>query len=143
MMKFISKFALPVTILAGLYLLVFGNLFSINLFLVVQILAIAVMPWARHSFQPGQFNIHAEPKEGQMISSGPYKFIRHPMYASALVILWSGILGHFSPLNFVIGVLVTVVVSIRILIEEQYLRAHFPDYLDFSRNTKLIIPYII
>ena len=142
-MKIISKFALPISILAGLYLLLTGNLFSINLFLVAQVLAIAMMPWARRSFQPGQFNIHAEPKEGQMISSGPYKYIRHPMYASALVIIWSGILGHFSYLNLVIGVIVTVVISIRIMIEEQYLRAHYPEYLDFSRKTKMIIPFII
>ena len=143
MMKIISKFALPISILAGLYLLITGNLFSINLFLVVQVLAIALMPWARRSFQPGQFNIQAEPKEGQMISSGPYQFIRHPMYASALIIIWSGVLGHFSYLNFVIGVIVTVVISIRIMIEEQYLRAHYPGYLDFSRKTKMIIPFII
>ena len=78
-----------------------------------------------------------------MISSGPYQFIRHPMYASALVIIWSGVLGHFSYLNLVIGVMVTVVVSIRIRIEEQYLRAHYPEYLDFSRKTKMLIPYVI
>ena len=143
MVSFISKIALPVTLLAGLYLLVSGNLFSINIFLVVQLLAAAVMPWARRSFQPGQFNIHAEPQEGSMISSGPYKFIRHPMYASALVIIWSGILGHFSPVNLIIAVIVTIVVSIRITIEEQYLRAHFPTYLDYSRKTKLVIPFII
>jgi protein-S-isoprenylcysteine O-methyltransferase Ste14 len=143
MMKIISKFALPISILAGLYLLITGNLLSINLFLVAQVLAIAMMPWARRSFQPGQFNIHAEPKEGQMISSGPYQFIRHPMYASALIIIWSGILGHFSYLNLVIGIIVTVVISIRIMIEEQYLRTHYPAYLDFSRKTKMIIPFII
>jgi len=143
MMKIISTFALPVSILAGLYFLITGNLFSINLFLVAQVLAIAMMPWARRSFQPGQFNIHAEPKEGQMISSGPYQFIRHPMYASALVIIWSGVLGHMSYLNLVIGVIVTVVISIRIMIEEQYLRAHYPEYLEFSRKTKMIIPFII
>ena len=51
-MKTISKLALPVTLAAGLYLLISGNLVSINLFLIVQLLAIAVMPWARRSFQP-------------------------------------------------------------------------------------------
>jgi len=143
MMKFISKFALPVTLLASLYLLISGNLFSINQFLVVQVLAVIVMFWARRSFQPGQFNIHAEPKEGPMISSGPYKFIRHPMYSSALVIIWTGILGHFSTVNLVITVFVTVVVSIRIITEEQYLSAHYPSYLYYSGKTKLIIPFII
>jgi protein-S-isoprenylcysteine O-methyltransferase Ste14 len=143
MIILISKFALPVTLLAGLYLLISGNLFSINPFLVVQGLAVIMMAWARRSFQPGQFNIHAEPKEGHLISSGPYKFIRHPMYASALMIIWSGILGHFSPENFAIGFIVTVVVSIRIITEEKYLSTYFPAYLNYSRKTKLIIPFFL
>ncbi len=142
-MKTISKLALPIAILAGLFLLVSGNLFSFNLFLLVQVLAVAVMPWARRSFQPGQFNIHAEPKEGQLISSGPYKYIRHPMYASALVIIWSGILGHFSLLNCIVGVIVTIVISIRMMVEEKYLRESYPEYVDFSRKTKLITPFIL
>ncbi len=141
-MKIISKLALPTTILAGLYLLISGNLFSVNLFLLVQVLAVAVMPWARRNFQPGQFNIHAEPKQGNLISSGPYKFIRHPMYASALAIIWSGILGHISLLNLIVGVIVTVVISIRIMVEEQYLRENYSEYVDFSRKTKLVIPFI-
>lgn len=78
-----------------------------------------------------------------MISSGPYKFIRHPMYASALMIIWSGILSHFSIVNLIIAVIVTIVVTIRIITEEQFLSSRYPDYLDYSRNTKLIIPFII
>lgn len=143
MMKYISKFTLVVLILASLYLLISGNLFSFNIFLIVQVLAITLMPWARCSFHQGQFNIHAEPKGGQMITSGPYKFIRHPMYTSALLMIWSGILGHFSTLNLIIGVVVTGVVFIRILVEEQYLRAHYPEYVEFSKKTKLIIPFIL
>lgn len=143
MMNIISKIALPVTLVGGLILLISGNLFSINIFLVLQLLAAAVMPWARRSFQPGQFNIHAVPKEGPMISSGPYKFIRHPMYASALVIIWSGILGHLSVINFIVGVVVPVVISLRIITEEKALRANFPSYIDYSHKTKVIIPYII
>jgi protein-S-isoprenylcysteine O-methyltransferase Ste14 len=142
-MKLISKFALPIVIIAGLYLLFSGNLFSLNLFLVAQVLAFTVMPWARRSFQPDQFSIHAEPKEGRMLVSGPYQYIRHPMYASTLTIIWAGILGHFSSLNLVIGIIVTVVVSARIMIEEQYLRTHYPDYMDYSRKTKRIIPFVI
>lgn len=141
--KTISKLALPMTLLAGLYLLISGNLFSLNLFLGLQVLAIAVLPWARRSFQPGQFNIHETPKDGVLISSGPFKYIRHPMYASALAIIWSGIAGHFSYLNLAIGIFITVVVFIRISIEEQYLHASYQGYGDYSQKTRLIIPYIL
>jgi protein-S-isoprenylcysteine O-methyltransferase Ste14 len=148
-MKFISKFALLVVILTGLYLLISGNLFTLNLFLVVQALAVVVMIWARRSFQSGQFSIHAEPQSSQMFSStqmfssGPYHFIRHPMYASALVIIWAGILGHLSPLNLVIGFIVMTVVFIRVTVEEQYLRTYYPDYIAYAHKTKRLIPFLI
>ncbi|NJN82270.1 MAG: isoprenylcysteine carboxylmethyltransferase family protein [Caldilineaceae bacterium] len=141
-MKLISTFALPVVMLAALYLLISGSLFSINLLLVVQGLAIALMVWARRSFQPNQFSIHAQPTEGHMFSSGPYRAIRHPMYAGALAIIWSGILGHISLLNLAIGAAVTIVISIRIMVEEQYLLERFPDYREYSRKTRRLIPFV-
>ncbi|MFZ1753867.1 MAG: methyltransferase [Caldilineaceae bacterium] len=139
----ISRIALPITLVAGFYLLVSGNLFSLNLLLIVQVLALSVMPWARRSFQADQFSIHAQPKEGCMLVSGPYQFVRHPMYASALMIIWAGILGHLSPLNLLIGLVVTCVVTIRILVEEQFLQSHFPDYAKYAHTTKRIIPFVV
>lgn len=143
MIKIISKLALISSILAGLYLLIVGSLFSFNIFLIFQVLGLVLMVWARRSFHHRQFNIYAEPKDGGMITSGPYKFIRHPMYTSALIIIWSGILGHFSSLNLIVGVMLVVVISIRVKVEENYLLAYYPEYLDFSRKSKLIIPFII
>jgi protein-S-isoprenylcysteine O-methyltransferase Ste14 len=143
MIKLLSKSALLITIVAALYLLLTGNLFALNLLLVVQLLALALMPWARRSFQPGQFNIDAQPREGQMLVTGPYRYIRHPMYAGALLIIWAGIAGHLSALNVVVGVCVTAVIAIRIMVEEQYLRSAYPQYAQHASKTKRLIPYII
>lgn len=144
MIKLISKFALLILIGTILYLLISGNLFSLSpLVIAVQLLAVALNLWARRSFQAGQFNIYPEPKEGHLLSRGPYQFIRHPMYASALLLIWASILGHISPLNVLIGVMFTGVVASRIVIEEQFLRAHYPDYTAYSRQTRRIIPFII
>lgn len=142
-MKTISKFSPVIGIIGVLYLLISGSLFSLNLLLVVQVLAFAIMPWARRSFQPGQFNVFAEPKEGQLLSSGPYRFIRHPMYASALFIVWVGVLGHFSVPNFIVGSIITAVIFIRILDEEQFLRQRYPNYLEYAHKTKRLIPFIV
>jgi len=144
MMKLISKFALLFMIVTILYLLISGNLFSLSPFIITtQLLAVALSVWARRSFQTDQFSIQAEPKEGQVLSRGPYQFIRHPMYAAALLLIWAGILGHVSPINLIIGVIITGVVAIRIVVEEQYLRTCYPDYAEYSRITKRIIPLII
>lgn len=144
MMKLISKFTLPIMIVTILYLLISGNLISRSPFVItVQLFAIALSVWARQSFQSDQFSIDAEPKEGQLLLRGPYQYIRHPMYASALILIWSGIGAHISPVNLVIGALITIFVAIRIVIEEQYLRTFYPDYETYSNRTKRIIPLII
>ena len=144
MMKFISKFALLILIIAILYLLLSGNLLSLSpVVIIVQLLAVALSVWARRSFQADQFSIQAEPKEGQLLLRGPYRFIRHPMYAAALLLIWSGILGHISPVNLAIGVGVTCVVAIRIVTEEQYLHTRYPSYTEYAHKTKRLIPLII
>ena len=144
MMRPISRLALVFVIVTILYLLISGNLFSRSpIIIATQIFAVALSVWARRSFPSGQFSIQAEPKDGQVLSRGPYQFIRHPMYAAALLLIWSGILGHVSPINLIIGVIITGVVAIRIVVEEQYLRTCYPDYTEYSRITKRIIPLII
>lgn len=143
MMKLISKFALLITILAVLYLLISGNLFTKSPFVIAgQLLAVALSIWARRS-QEGQFSIHPEPVGGTLLSSGPYQVIRHPMYAAALLLIWSSILGHLSIINIIIGLIVTGTVAIRIMTEEQFLQARYPDYAEYSRKTKRIIPFMI
>lgn len=144
MMKLISKFALLILIIAILSLLISGNLFSRSPFIIAgQLLAVALGIWARRSFQGEQFTIHAEPVAGPLLLTGPYRFIRHPMYTFALLFVWVSILGHLSLVTVVVGLIVTSAIAIRIVTEEQFLRAHYPDYTEYSRKTKRIIPFII
>jgi protein-S-isoprenylcysteine O-methyltransferase Ste14 len=65
------------------------------------------------------------------------------MYAAALLLLWSSILGHFSAITIGVGVLVTIVAAIRIMTEDQQLLARFPDYAEYSRTTRRIVPFIL
>lgn len=143
-MNAISKSALLITILAILYLLISKNLFSLSPFVIAcQVLAVALSMWARRSFQARQFSIHAEPSEGNLLLTGPYRVIRHPMYASAMLLIWSSILGHLSIVNVVTGLVVTGVIIVRVVDEEKLLKARFPDYMEYSRKTKRIIPFVI
>lgn len=144
MMKLISKLTLPIVIVVILYQLVSGNLLSLSPFIIAaQVLAIALSVWARKSFQQGQFSVHAEPGEGQLLSGGPYRFIQHPMYAAALLLIWSGVGGHLSLVNLVIGVIVAGMVAVHIAVEEEYLRTGYPDYAAYSSRTRRVIPLII
>jgi protein-S-isoprenylcysteine O-methyltransferase Ste14 len=142
-MKLISQSALLILAAAILLLALTGNLFSGSpLVIAGQVLALLLAVWARRSFAAAQFSIQAAPAGGGVISSGPYQFIRHPMYAAALLLIWASIAGHFSPLTLGIGVGVTAVILIRIAAEETLLQASYPDYLAYAGRTKRIIPFL-
>lgn len=143
-MKSISKVALVVLIVALLYLLISGNLLSLTPFVVAgQLLAVAIGVWARRSFMVGQFSVHAEPGEGQLLANGPYRYIRHPMYAAALLLVWPGILTNISPETVAVGVITTAVIAIRITVEEQFLRTRYAGYEAYTHKTKRVIPFLV
>ena len=80
----------------------------------------------------------------QLITSGIYKYIRHPSYlGQSLVILGSAI--AFS--NYISIVILFIpfffAVLYRISIEEKVLMNHFADaYLEYKKKTKLLIPLV-
>jgi protein-S-isoprenylcysteine O-methyltransferase Ste14 len=144
MLKQISKIALPVLGISILYLMLSGNFFSRSPFVVAgQLLAVALSVWARRSFKSGQFSVHAEPLEGTLLRTGPYQVIRHPMYAAALLLIWSSVFGHLSLVTAIIGFVITCIIAVRIVTEEQFLRSRFPEYAEYSRTTKRVIPFLI
>ena len=141
MLTTISKLGSLVMLAGVLLLLVRGDLFSSSpLVIIAQVGALALAIWARRTFAIGQFSTHPQPAAGPMINAGPYKYIRHPMYAAALLLLWSGILSHLSLVNFLIGLVVTFTTAVRIVNEERLLTEHFPDYAQYAGKTKRLVP---
>lgn len=143
MMKFISKFFFPIFLAAVVFLLVTGNLLSASPFVIaIQVLALALGIWSRRTFQAGQFSTGAETKSGKLLRTGPYRFIRHPIYAIVLVLIWSSVLGHPSFTTVIVSVLMTIVTLIRLVSEEQFLRQRYPEYAEYARRTQRIIPFV-
>ena len=144
MLKIISIVALPVFVLSIVVLAIRGSLFSPKpVVIACQVCGLAVMLWARTVFPKGSFRVMAQPAAAQVIQSGPYRFIRHPMYAGAMLILWASIAGHFSLLHAGIGIVATAAVLGKICFEERLLRASFPGYEAYARSTKTLIPFVL
>ncbi|MCB9016110.1 MAG: isoprenylcysteine carboxylmethyltransferase family protein [Lentimicrobiaceae bacterium] len=107
------------------------------------ITGIALGLYAIYTIRIGNFNIspHVKP-DGIMIAHGPYKFIRHPMYTAILLTCWPMVAGHYSLLRLGFVVALTIVLIIKLHIEEQYLKKAFLPYLEYTKTSKKLIPFI-
>ena len=143
MLKAVSSVALPVVIAVLVTLAVTGNLFGTSPVLIgIQLMSVGLAVWARRSFPRGSFRVVATPGGETLVQKGPYRFIRHPMYAAALLLLWSGVLSHVSFWTVMLGLPATCVVIVRIVIEERLLRERYEDYSRYAKATKALIPFV-
>ncbi len=110
--------------------------------IVVQVLAFAVMVWARKTFGRRSFHASADPTEGGLVTTGPYGFIRHPIYAAVCLFVWASVLGSPSLRTALFAAVVTAGTLARIVCEERLLFEQYPDYAAYSRRTKRLIPFV-
>ena len=82
--------------------------------------------------------------EGQtVISTGPYAFVRHPMYAGALVMLIGTPLALGSWWGLFAVLLILPVLIWRLLDEERFLRQNLPGYAEYQTKVKYrLLPFI-
>jgi protein-S-isoprenylcysteine O-methyltransferase Ste14 len=143
-LKLVSIVGLIVMIAALIVLIEGRSLFAESLIPIgVQILALALMVWARVTFGGRSFHAAANPTEGGVVTSGPYRFVRHPIYAAALLFTWTGILSHFSLMNLLMGICASAGVGLRIAAEEKLLFERYPEYEEYANRTKRIIPFLV
>jgi protein-S-isoprenylcysteine O-methyltransferase Ste14 len=101
------------------------------------------MVWARITFGRRSFHASADTTEGGLVTTGPYRFIRHPIYASILFFLGAAELSRISVINLIIAVIGSIGIVIRIYTEEHFLMLRYPEYAQYAARTKRIIPFIL
>jgi len=144
MSAIISRYGLFIVIGAIVLLAATDGLFSSSAVVIAaQLIAVGINIWARRSFPTNTFRIDATPSAETVIRRGPYRLIRHPMYSSVLLFIWAGILSHLSLWTVAIGIVATIVSVLRIVFEERFLLERYPDYLDYAKKTKAVIPYLV
>jgi protein-S-isoprenylcysteine O-methyltransferase Ste14 len=107
-----------------------------------QVLAICLMLWARVTFGRRSFHATAAPTEGGLVTNGPYRFIRHPIYASVCLFAWASGLGHLSVFSVAMALLVSVGAAMRFKAEERLLLERYPEYAAYAARTKRMVPFV-
>jgi protein-S-isoprenylcysteine O-methyltransferase Ste14 len=108
----------------------------------IQVAAGLLMLWARVTFGERSFHAAADPTEGGLVTTGPYRFIRHPIYTSICLFTWAGVAAHLSPLSATLALVFTGGALLRIFCEEPLVAERYPEYAEYARRTKRMIPFL-
>ena len=120
-----------------------GNLVSSSgLVIAVQAGAFLLLLWARLAFGRRSFHVVANPTAGGLVTSGPYRFIRHPIYTAMAIFSGAGAVAHLSWSGGLLFGLLVGCALLRIFCEEALVTARYPEYRQYAATTWRMIPYI-
>ena len=83
-------------------------------------------------------------KTTELVDTGIFKTIRHPLYSSLLFLTWGIFLKHVTLYMLVFALLSTAFLFATALMEERENIAFFGEkYREYMKRTKMFIPYIL
>ena len=110
---------------------------------VLFVAGLALAVWARIYLGRNWGMPMTEREEPELVTSGPYRFVRHPIYSGILLaILGSGLATSLYWLIALPALGIYFVYSARV--EERLMTTSFPSaYPGYKARTKLLIPFVL
>jgi protein-S-isoprenylcysteine O-methyltransferase Ste14 len=108
---------------------------------VIAVAGLLIVVWARLSL--GR-NIGFVPAQRELVHTGAYAYVRHPVYTGGLLTTLAFLLRAYSPQNMLLmGLRILWFIPIKSLVEEDFLRAD-PQYAAYMQRVRARwIPYVI
>lgn len=106
----------------------------------IQVLAVGLMTWGRITFGLRSFHATASPTAGGIVTTGPYRFIRHPLYTSICLFAWPAVLANAGVMTLALGAVLTAGAILRMRCEETLLVRVYPEYAAYAARTRRMIP---
>jgi protein-S-isoprenylcysteine O-methyltransferase Ste14 len=84
-------------------------------------------------------------KEGhELIQSGPYRLVRHPIYTGLLVMVLGTCMGDGRVRDLVLFLSTFVMLWIMLKVEESFMCEQFPEvYPQYRNSTKALVPFVL
>lgn len=109
---------------------------------VISAAGIAFMTASVRSFKQ-EITAHPMPREEyKLMTSGMYGIVRHPIYFSALVLVFGGVLLLNSYFSLLWVVILFIWFNSKATFEQGFLSQKFADYSGYAASVKKLIPYL-
>jgi len=107
-------------------------------------LSVALVGWTLAHNRLGNFRIHPAPKvDGRLITGGPYRLVRHPMY-TAVLLGGAALAGASEPVGaWLVWLALAGVLWVKASLEETWLSEHYPHYAAYCSTSKRFIPWLL
>lgn len=111
-----------------------------SLTLALVTIGFAITIWARLSL--GR-NIGLVPAQRQIVSTGAYRWVRHPIYSGLFLSIAASTLADFSLRNLALNGFWMALFAYKALVEEGFLKASSAEYADYMRQVRWRwLPYV-
>lgn len=138
-----SLVAFGIVVLGAVFLLEKHYIFSKNpATIVIQVAAVGLMIWARVTFKFRSFHAAADTTKGTLVTNGPYRWLRHPIYAAVIYFFWASVISYPIILTIAVVFLMSGGLFVRMILEEKALLRTYDDYAAYSKRSKRIIPFL-
>lgn len=107
----------------------------------LRLLQLALMAWMIAAFVWSRRRDAASAIPG-LSTSGPFAYLRHPIYAALIHFVWAGAMDHFSWPVLGWAETVTAGAFTRMHVEDHVLLRTYPDYRAYKKRVKKLIPFI-
>jgi protein-S-isoprenylcysteine O-methyltransferase Ste14 len=127
----------------GSHVLITRNITLAVIGTVLLILGLLFAVWARVNIGKNWGRPMSEKEDPELVTSGPYKYVRHPIYSGFLLAAFgTGLaLGVIWLLIFIVIVIYFMFSAYK---EEEFLTKQFGEtYKKYKQHTKMLIPFII
>jgi len=143
-MSNLSKILVFIQFTCLAFLVLYTKISGPGFILVLQIIGISISIWSVFIMRIGRFNIQPEVKtQAKLITKGPYKLIRNPMYLGLLLVFGAGLFESFQIIEVSVYVILAAVLLIKIMLEEKNLLLKFgAHYSDYKKTSFRLLPYI-
>jgi protein-S-isoprenylcysteine O-methyltransferase Ste14 len=107
------------------------------------VLGLGFAIWARIHIGRNWGSPMSQKDEPELVTSGPYRLVRHPIY-SGILVAGVGTAVALDWLWLTAVVLAGIYFLYSATVEERYLTEQFPDdYLAYKGSTKMLVPFIL
>ena len=99
---------------------------------------------AKRSISRSSEELFAFERTSELVTSGIYRYIRHPLYASLMYLAWGAFLKEISWVSIILIIIASLSLFATARADEQECIQYFGDrYKEYMEGTKRFIPFVL